>query len=112
MWYPWSKKPLQLEQEDAEKLASRMMAGRFDLADMLSHIRQLRKMGDVKGLLGLLPGFGKLKKHIDASGIDDHAIARQEAIILSMTPQERRRPDLLKSEPQTPCRSRGRGWGV
>ena len=86
-----------LEQEDAEKLASRMMAGRFDLADMLSHIRQLRKMGDVKGLLGLIPGLGKLKKHIDASGIDDRAIARQEAIILSMTLQERQRPDLLKA---------------
>lgn len=85
------------EQEEAEKLATRMMAGRFDLADMLSQIRQLRKMGDVKGLLGMLPGLGKLKKQIDTSGIDDRAITRQEAIILSMTPQERHRPDLLKA---------------
>jgi len=86
-----------IEQDEAEKLAAKMLEGKFDLEDMLSQLRQLKKMGDVKGLLGMLPGVAKMKKQIDAANIDDKMIARQEAIILSMTPQERRRPELIKA---------------
>jgi len=86
-----------IEQAEAEKLAARMMEGKFDLEDMLSQFRQLKKMGDVKGLLGMMPGIGKMKKQIEAANIDDKLIGRQEAIILSMTPKERRNPDLIKA---------------
>ncbi|NKD85804.1 signal recognition particle protein [Haematospirillum jordaniae] len=91
------KAAISLDQDEAEKLATRMMEGKFDLADMLGQIRQIRKMGDVKGLLGLMPGISKMKKQIENANISDTMVARQEAIILSMTPTERRKPDLLKA---------------
>jgi signal recognition particle subunit SRP54 len=86
-----------IKQEDAEKLAARMMEGKFDLDDMLSQIRQVQKMGDLKGLMGMIPGLGAAAKQIAASKIDNNAVKRQEAIILSMTPKERRNPDLIKA---------------
>jgi signal recognition particle subunit SRP54 len=86
-----------IETAEAEKLAARMMEGKFDLEDMLAQFRQLKKMGDVKGLLGMMPGIGKMKKQIEAANIDDKLIGRQEAIILSMTLKERRNPDLIKA---------------
>lgn len=85
------------EQAEAEAMAAKMMAGTFDLEDMLGQLRQIKKMGDIKGLLGMLPGISKMKKQIDDAKLDDKVLARQEAIILSMTPQERRRPDLIKA---------------
>lgn len=86
-----------IEQEDAEKLAKKMMAGRFDLEDMLSQLQQMKKMGDVKGLLKMLPGIGQMKNKLAAANISDDMIRHQEAIILSMTPNERRRPELIKA---------------
>ncbi|GAB3127799.1 signal recognition particle protein [Novispirillum itersonii] len=86
-----------IEAEDAAKMAAKLMEGTFDLEDMLSQFRQIKKMGDIKGLLGMMPGISKMKKQIDEANIDNKVIARQEAIILSMTPQERRKPDLLKA---------------
>lgn len=86
-----------VDKDAAEKLAARMMEGKFDLEDMLTQFRQIRKMGDVKGLLGMLPGIANMKKQLASANIDDKVIARQEAIILSMTPKERRNPDLLKA---------------
>ena len=84
-----------VEAEEAEKLAAKMMKGQFSLDDMAAQFRQLRKMGDVKGMLAMLPGIGKVKKQLAEADIDDRAIARQEAIILSMTAAERRKPKLL-----------------
>jgi signal recognition particle subunit SRP54 len=84
-----------IEQEDAEKLARKLADGQFTLDDMANQFRQLRKLGDVKGLLGMIPGIAKIKKQIEGAHIDDKMIARQEAIILSMTPAERRNPKLL-----------------
>jgi signal recognition particle subunit SRP54 len=86
-----------IDQAEAEQMAAKMMAGSFDLEDMLSQLRQIKKMGDIKGLLGMLPGMGKMKKQIDDAKLDDKVMARQEAIILSMTVQERRRPELIKA---------------
>ncbi|WP_299441266.1 signal recognition particle protein [uncultured Rhodospira sp.] len=86
-----------IEMGEAEKLAKRMEKGKFDLEDMLSQFRQVRRMGDIKGLLGLMPGVGKMKKQIEAANIDDSMIKRQEAIILSMTRRERRYPDIIKA---------------
>ncbi len=86
-----------VDKEAAEKLAARMLEGKFDLEDMLAQLRQVRQMGDVKGLLGMLPGMAQAKKQISEANISDKTIARQEAIILSMTKKERRNPDLLKA---------------
>ena len=84
-----------VEAEEAEKLAAKMMKGQFSLDDMAAQFRQLRKMGDVKGMLSMLPGVGKVKKQLAEADIDDRMIARQEAIILSMTAAERRKPKIL-----------------
>ncbi len=86
-----------IQQEDAEKLAAKMQKGQFDLNDLLGQLRQIKKLGDVKGLLGMLPGIGKMKKQLEGANIDDGMLARQEAIILSMTPKERRHPDVIKA---------------
>ncbi|MBB4285993.1 signal recognition particle protein [Roseospira goensis] len=86
-----------IEMDEAEKIARRMEKGKFDLEDMLSQLKQVRRMGDIKGLLGLMPGVAKMKKQIEAANIDDSLIKRQEAIILSMTPRERRHPEIIKA---------------
>lgn len=85
------------EEEEAEKLAAKMAKGKFDLEDMAAQFRQIKKMGDLKGILGMLPGIGKIKKQIDEANIDNRVINRQEAIILSMTRGERKNPDLIKA---------------
>ncbi|MDR3436148.1 signal recognition particle protein [Telmatospirillum sp.] len=86
-----------VDQDEAEKLAARMAKGKFDLDDMASQFRQIKKMGDLKGIIGMLPGIGKIKKQIDEANIDTRMINRQEAIILSMTKGERKNPDLIKA---------------
>lgn len=86
-----------VDQDEAERLAKRMMKGQFDLNDLLSQLRQLQKMGDMKGLLGMLPGMGKMAKQIKQADVDPKMIKRQEAILLSMTPRERTQPALLKA---------------
>jgi len=86
-----------IEAEDAERMAKRMASGQFDMNDFLSQLRQLRKMGGMGGLMGMLPGIGKLKKQIEAAGIDDRHFNRQEAIILSMTKRERVQVALLNA---------------
>jgi signal recognition particle subunit SRP54 len=84
-----------VQKEDAEKIAKKMMKGEFSLDDLAEQLRQIRKMGDMKGLLGMLPGIGKVKDQIAKANIDDRTVARQEAIILAMTKAERRNPKLL-----------------
>ncbi|MGD9638064.1 MAG: signal recognition particle protein [Alphaproteobacteria bacterium] len=86
-----------VDQEEAEKLAKRMLEGRFNLQDMLSQMQQMKKMGSVKDLVGMLPGMGKFSDKLENAGLNDKAIRRQEAIILSMTFKERRNPDLIKA---------------
>jgi signal recognition particle subunit SRP54 len=83
--------------EDAEKLAAKMMKGQFSLQDMADQFRQIRKMGSIDGLLGMLPGVAKVKNQLAAAKVDDKMLARQEAIILSMTRAERREPRLLNA---------------
>ena len=86
-----------VDQDEAEKLAAKMAKGKFDLDDMASQFRQIKKMGDLKGIIGMLPGVGKIKKQLDEANIDTRMINRQEAIILSMTKAERKNPDLIKA---------------
>ncbi len=81
--------------EDAAKLEAKLRKGSFDLDDYVQQIRQMRKMGGMEGLLGMLPGVGKVKKQLAAANVDDTMLVRQEAIVLSMTPTERRKAKIL-----------------
>ena len=82
----------QVSEKEAEELARKLREDRFDLNDMLDQFRQIQKMGDIKSMLGMIPGMGKQLKDVD---IDPRQFARIEAIILSMTPAERSKPDLM-----------------
>ena len=89
-----------IDQEDAEKLAKKMARGQFDLDDYAKQLRQITKMGSLKSIIGMLPGAGKLSAQLDAAGggnIDKLMLGRQAAIIGSMTPAERRTPDIIKA---------------
>jgi signal recognition particle subunit SRP54 len=86
-----------LDAEKAAKAAERMRKGVFDLDDLAEQLGQMAKIGGMSGVMGLLPGVGKMKRQIDALGIDDGIFRRQQAIISSMTKAERKNPDLLKA---------------
>jgi signal recognition particle subunit SRP54 len=86
-----------IEQEEAEKLAAKVAKGRFDLDDMAKQLKQILKMGGLGGIVGMLPGIGKLQKQIEGAKIDDKMVRRQLAIISSMTVGERRNPDIVKA---------------
>jgi signal recognition particle subunit SRP54 len=80
------------EQEEAEAAAAKLMEGQFTLEDFLEQMQAIKKMGPLKGLVGMLPGIPKEMRDAD---IDDRELARVEAIIHSMTVDERRRPDTI-----------------
>jgi len=84
-----------VDQEEAEKLAAKMKKGQFDLQDLATQLQQMRKMGGMSSVLGMLPGIGKMQKQLAAHNLDDRMIAHQLAIISSMTPKERRNPQIL-----------------
>ncbi|MGX6649194.1 signal recognition particle protein [Maricaulaceae bacterium MS644] len=87
-----------VDQEKAERLAKKMAKGKFDLEDMADQLRQLQKMGGLGSIMGFLPGMNKAaKQQMAAAGMDDKMLKRQEAMILSMTREERAKPDLLKA---------------
>ena len=86
-----------IELDEAEKLAAKMQKGSFDLEDLAKQLRQLTKMGGFGGIMSMLPGVGKIKKQMQGANFDERMIKRQEAIIMSMTPHERRRPQILKA---------------
>ncbi len=85
----------QVEREEAERLARRMAKGRFDLNDLRKQLEQLKSLGGVKGILAQLPGIQRLRRQIDESRLDERLLVRQCAIIDSMTPEERRRPEII-----------------
>jgi signal recognition particle subunit SRP54 len=87
-----------IDHDEAEKLARKMEKGQgFDLDDLASQFRQIRKMGGMSGLMGLLPGVAKVKAQLKDSKLDDGMLKRQEAIISSMTKKERKNPDIIKA---------------
>lgn len=86
-----------IDQEEAEQLAKKMSKGQFDLNDLAKQLQQVSKMGGLSGLINFLPGISKFQDKIKESGIDDRMVARQLALIRSMTPQERRNPKLLNA---------------
>jgi signal recognition particle subunit SRP54 len=82
----------QFNEEEARRLQKKIMKDQFDLNDFLAQLQQIKKMGNVKDLMGMIPGMGKAMKDVD---IPDDAFKGIEAIILSMTPKERANPALL-----------------
>jgi signal recognition particle subunit SRP54 len=86
-----------IEIEEAKRVAEKMSKGKFDLTDFLSQLRQMQKMGGLSGLVNFMPGMGKIKGALQGANIDDSLLKRQEAIILSMTLQERTKPDVLNA---------------
>ena len=85
------------DQVEAEKLAAKMAKGTFDLEDYAAQLRQITKMGSLSGILGMMPGLGKIKSQLDEANLDTSVLKRQAAIIGSMTAKERRAPDILKA---------------
>lgn len=81
-----------LDQKTAQKAAEKMMQNRMDLNDLLDQIRQMKKMGPIQDVLNKVPGLGQQMKDVQ---IDDRQFDRTEAILLSMTPQEREKPELM-----------------
>ena len=83
--------------EKAMRTAEKMRKGAFDLGDLREQLTQMQGMGGLGGLMSMLPGIAKMKNQLAAANIDESVIKRQIAIIDSMTPQERRNPDILKA---------------
>jgi len=82
-------------QAEAEDMAKKMMAGQFDFNDLLDQLRKMKKMGGIGSMLKMLPGMGAMKEKLEGAKVDENALARQEAIILSMTKNERQHPKLI-----------------
>ena len=82
------------DEDEAEKAAERILEGEFTLEDFLEQMQQLKKMGPLNNLLGMMPGMPKELKNQE---IDDRQVARVEAIIRSMTPDERAKPELIEA---------------
>ena len=89
-----------IDEEEAEKLAKKMARGAFDLADYAKQLKQITKMGSLSSIISMLPGAGKIQAQLDAAGkqdLDKTMLNRQAAIIGSMTPKERKTPDIIKA---------------
>ena len=78
-----------VETEEAKKLEAKIRAGGFDLDDYAEQLRQMQKMGGMTGVMGMLPGVGRVKKQLNEANIDEKILSHQQAIISSMTKEER-----------------------
>jgi signal recognition particle subunit SRP54 len=86
-----------VEVEEAEKLAAKLKKGQMDLNDLADQLKQLRRMGGMSNVMNMLPGIGKMKSQMAEANLDESVVKRQEAIIQSMTPQERRQPKVIQA---------------
>jgi signal recognition particle subunit SRP54 len=86
-----------IEADEAERMMKRFQKGRFDMNDLKGQLEQMLKMGGMQGIMGMLPGMGKLTKQMSEANFDDKVIKRQIAIIQSMTKKERKKPDLMQA---------------
>jgi len=86
-----------IDAEKAARVAERMRKGAFDLSDLREQLISMKDMGGMSGLMGMLPGIAKMKNQLAAANLDERVLKRQVAIIDSMTPRERRSPDVLKA---------------
>jgi len=86
----------QFDEDEAVELERKMRRNEFTLDDFLKQLKQVRKMGPLSGILGMMPGMGKAMKQLQGANIDDRELDRLEAIILSMTPAERKNPEIIR----------------
>jgi signal recognition particle subunit SRP54 len=86
-----------IDAEKAARVAEKMRRGAFDLADLREQLSQMQHMGGMSGLMSMMPGMAKMKGQLAERNLDETVLKRQMAIIDSMTPQERRSPDVLKA---------------
>lgn len=86
-----------IDEKEAEKMAAKFKKGVFDMNDLLSQFRSLKKMGGFGKLMGMIPGMGKLKEQMQNANVQGNIIDKQEAIILSMTNRERTRPFVINA---------------
>jgi len=87
-----------VEADEAERLAKRMAKGEFDMTDLRTQLRQMQRMGGLGALAGLMPGMKQAKAAMAQSGMDDKVLLHMDAIIGSMTPKERAKPELLNAK--------------
>jgi signal recognition particle subunit SRP54 len=87
-----------IDKEQSDKMAERMLKGQFDMNDLRTQLQQMQKMGGLGMLAGMMPGMKKAKQAMAASGMDDRVLLHMDAIIGSMTPKERQRPELLNAK--------------
>jgi signal recognition particle subunit SRP54 len=86
-----------IDQQEAEKMAAKFKKGDFDLDDFAKQLKQLRSMGGMGAMMKMLPGLGKMSGMMDKAGMDDGAVQKQEAMLSSMTLEERSKPQLLNA---------------
>src|SRR5580692_8308661 len=86
-----------IDAEQAARVTAKMRKGTFDLSDLREQIAQMQHMGGMSGMMSMLPGIAKIKNQLAERNLDETVLKRQVAIIDSMTPQERRNPDVLKA---------------
>jgi signal recognition particle subunit SRP54 len=96
----------QMDREEAQADAKRLMSGKFTFEDFLKQMQMLKKMGPLSGLIGMIPGLGK---QLQGAQIDDRMLGRVEAIVTSMTAKERRNPKLLQNQSRVRRIARGSG---
>ncbi|HEX8302163.1 signal recognition particle protein [Sphingomonas sp.] len=87
-----------IDAEESERMANRLSKGQFDMNDLRSQLAQMRKMGGLGALAGMIPGMKKAQAAMTNSGMDDRILLRMDAMITSMTPKERARPELLNAK--------------
>jgi signal recognition particle subunit SRP54 len=87
-----------IEQAEAEKMAAKLAKGQFDFDDLRGQLRQMKAMGGLGALAGMIPGMAAAKKAMDSGAIDEKVLGRMEAIICSMTPKERAKPEILTAK--------------
>lgn len=86
-----------IDQEEAAKMAEKFQKGEFDLDDFAAQLKQMRNMGGMSSMMKMLPGLGKLTAQLDNAGLDDSVFTKQEAILSSMTKEEKRKPVILNA---------------
>ena len=84
-----------LGEENIKKAEENLKKGKFSMADYLTQLRQMKKMGGIEGLMSFMPGVSKIKSQMDKAGVDEKIITQNEAIILSMTKKEREEPKII-----------------
>ena len=86
-----------LEAEQAERMMKRFQKGQFNMNDLKGQLEQMLRMGGMEGVMGMMPGMAKMKKQVEAAGLDDRIIRHQIALIQSMTKAERANPQILQA---------------